>query len=131
MSALGLRLQIVLAASGLMALLTVPLFFAVASLTRAAFFHEREGSARALGRAVAAHVAELHAPDDEALLRALESHVGGGGEGDSMSPHGGGGEGDSMSPHGGEGGGEGGVECVCVFRPQGRVCAGDPMEVAT
>ena len=42
----GLRVQIVLALAGLMALAFLPLFFAVASLTRASLLSEREQTAR-------------------------------------------------------------------------------------
>ncbi|HEX8791405.1 MAG TPA: HAMP domain-containing sensor histidine kinase [Polyangiaceae bacterium] len=52
----GLRLQIVLALAGLMLLAFVPLFFAVASLTRATIVGAREQAALALGRAVATDV---------------------------------------------------------------------------
>ncbi len=96
----GLRLQIVLALAGLMLLAFVPLFFAVASLTRASVLGAREQSARALGRAIAAHVADARAlPDPRALERALEGHVGW----------------DS-------------VDSICVFGPEGErlSCAGSP-----
>jgi two-component system NtrC family sensor kinase len=55
---LGLRLQIVLALAGLMLLAFVPLFFAVASLTRATVVDAREHAARALGRAIAVQVTD-------------------------------------------------------------------------
>lgn len=71
---LGLRAQIVLALAGLSLLAFVPLFFAVASLTRVTLQGTREASARALGRSVAGHVAS--AADDRA---ALEAEVGPGG----------------------------------------------------
>jgi len=54
----GIRLQLMLALGGLFALAFVPLFFAVSSLTRATLRAEREASARAIGRVVAARVAE-------------------------------------------------------------------------
>jgi signal transduction histidine kinase len=60
---LGLRLQIVLALAGLMLLAFVPLFFAVASLTRATLLGARIEAARELGRGIAVHV-------DEAVRRA-------------------------------------------------------------
>ncbi|EYF04044.1 sensor histidine kinase [Chondromyces apiculatus] len=63
---LGIRLQLLLALGSLLLLAFVPLFFAVASLTRATLDSAREASARALGRAVAGHVAAagaLRAPD--------------------------------------------------------------------
>jgi hypothetical protein len=73
----GLRVQIVLALAGLMILANVPLFFAVASLTRATLLGERTEAARALGRAVAAHVGDARAAGDpSALGRVLSSHVG-------------------------------------------------------
>jgi two-component system NtrC family sensor kinase len=76
----GLRTQIVLALAGLMLLAFVPMFFAVASLTRATLRGVREQAARALGRAVAAHVADANKTGDIALLRRrLESDVGQGG----------------------------------------------------
>lgn len=58
---LGLRLQIVLALAGLMLLAFVPLFFAVASLTRATVLDAREQAARALGRAIALQVSDARA----------------------------------------------------------------------
>ncbi|CAN5803667.1 hypothetical protein BH09MYX1_BH09MYX1_43760 [soil metagenome] len=99
----GLRLQILLALAGVLLLAFVPLFFAVASLTRATLHSVRERSARSLGRAVASHVAEAEARDPAALQRTLESHVG-----------------------------EGGVDALCVFDDaRARVaCAGDAAEVA-
>ena len=78
--AVGLRVQIILALAGLMVLAFAPLFFAVASVTRATLEVQREESARALGRAVAAQVAEVRRRQDpDALARALESHIGWGG----------------------------------------------------
>ncbi len=99
----GLRIQILLALAGVLLLAFVPMFFAVASLTRATLHSVRERSARSLGRAVASHVAEAEARDPTALQRTLESHVG-----------------------------EGGVDALCVFDDQGArlACAGDPAEVA-
>ncbi len=77
---LGLRVQIVLALAGLMILAFVPLFFAVASLTRATLRGVREQDARTLGRAVAAHVGDARrAHDRHGLERILESSVGGDG----------------------------------------------------
>lgn len=99
----GLRLQILLALGGILLLAFVPLFFAVASLTRATLHSVRERDARALGRAVASQVADAEARDPESLKRTLESHVG-----------------------------EGGVDAVCVFDDaRARVaCAGDAAEIA-
>ncbi len=76
----GLRVQIILALAGLLILANVPLFFAVASVTRATLLGARVDAARALGRAVAAHVGDARkAGDRAALARILESHVGEGG----------------------------------------------------
>ncbi len=100
----GLRVQIILSLAGLMLLANVPLFFALASLTRATLLDTREQSARALGRAVAAHVADVRASHDTiALRRVLESHVG-----------------------------QGGVEALCVYDMRGHLeaSAGDPAELA-
>jgi two-component system, NtrC family, sensor kinase len=58
----GLRLQIVLALAGLMLLAFVPLFFAVASLTRVTVLEAREHAVRA----ISTHVAET--PDHSAAL---------------------------------------------------------------
>jgi two-component system, NtrC family, sensor kinase len=55
---MGLRVQIVLALAGLMLLAFVPLFFAVASLTRATMLDAREHAALALGHALAVQVAD-------------------------------------------------------------------------
>ena len=54
----GLRLQIVLALAGLMLLAFVPLFFAVASLTRVTVSGARERAARAMGQMILGHVAD-------------------------------------------------------------------------
>jgi two-component system, NtrC family, sensor kinase len=76
----GLRTQIVLALAGLMVLAFVPLFFAVASLTRATLRGAREEAARALGRVVAADVGEATlARDASPLASRLSSEVGEGG----------------------------------------------------
>jgi two-component system, NtrC family, sensor kinase len=99
----GLRLQIVLSLAGLMLLAFVPLFFAVASLTRATIEGARAQAARAVGRAIAAHVADARAADGgPAVLRALAEHVG-----------------------------RAGVEAVCVLAVDGAraVCDGDPVDV--
>ena len=100
----GLRLQIVLALAGLMLLAFVPLFFAVASLTRATVLGAREQSARALGRAIAAHVADAReSPGPRSLQHALEGHAGW----------------DS-------------VDAICVFGPTSErlACAGSPQSAA-
>jgi two-component system NtrC family sensor kinase len=76
----GLRTQIVLALAGLMVLAFVPLFFAVASLTRATLQGAREEAARALGRVVAAEIGEATLMKDPSLLaNRLSSEVGEGG----------------------------------------------------
>ncbi|WP_438006566.1 HAMP domain-containing sensor histidine kinase [Sorangium sp. So ce321] len=54
---LGIRLQLLFALGALLMLAFVPLFFAVASLTRATMGGVRASSARAIGRAIAGHVA--------------------------------------------------------------------------
>ena len=78
--AMGIRLQIVLALSALLVLAFVPLFVAVASLTRATVRAEREASARSIGRAVAAQVEEARRNRTEGELGALlDSEIGAGG----------------------------------------------------
>ncbi len=99
----GLRLQIVLALAGLMLLAFVPLFFAVASLTRATILGAREQSARMLGRAIAAHVADARARGGaRAVDGALLDHAG-----------------------------WDGVDAVCVFARDGSriACEGSPLDV--
>jgi len=102
----GLRVQIVLALAGVILVAYVPLFFAIAQVTRATSFAYREESARALGRAVAAHVGDVArlAPDPEAMRATIASHVG-----------------------------EGGALAVAVYGPDGAVTssAGAPVEVAS
>lgn len=76
----GLRVQIVVALAVVILVAYVPLFFAVAQLTRGTSLAYREDAARSLGRAVAAHVAESSGRgDDTALRRTLHAHVGEGG----------------------------------------------------
>lgn len=76
----GIRLQILLALAGLMVLAFVPLFFAVASLTRTSMSNVREDSARSLGRAVASHIAEAQRQrPGQDLCNLLRSELGGGG----------------------------------------------------
>ena len=67
----GLRLQIVLLVCGLMLLAFVPLFFAVASLTRVSLQEAQVDAARAVGEAVASRAADLDAPDRAALEKAI------------------------------------------------------------
>lgn len=75
----GLRVQIVLALAGVILVAYVPLFFAIAQVTRATSFAYREESARALGRAVASHVSDVAERDPKAIESRLASHVGEGG----------------------------------------------------
>ena len=67
----GLRVQILLALVGLMTLAFVPLFFALASLTRVGLHGEDIEAARAVGRAVAEHAADLPSPNRVALERLI------------------------------------------------------------
>ncbi|MFO0660026.1 MAG: hypothetical protein U0165_09380 [Polyangiaceae bacterium] len=74
----GLRVQLSLALGGLVLLAFVPLFFAVTSLTKTTMRAERDAYARALGRVVAARVAEAQvtrAPGGMAEL--VEAQIGG------------------------------------------------------
>src|SRR4051812_33414443 len=74
---LGIRLQLLLALGSLLVLAFLPLFFAVASLTRVTMGSVREASARALGRAIAGHVtAAREARSDEDLGPLLEAQLG-------------------------------------------------------
>ncbi len=96
-------MQIVLALAGLMLLAFVPLFFAVASVTRTTLLDARERGARALGRAVAADLGEVRARADRAELeRVLDSHVG-----------------------------RGALQAACVWGPTGQreACAGSSVDV--
>jgi signal transduction histidine kinase len=69
--------QIVLALAALMLLSFVPLFFAVASVTKRTLLDAREQGARALARAVAADIGEVWARGDRGELARVEaSHVG-------------------------------------------------------
>jgi two-component system NtrC family sensor kinase len=99
-----------------MLLAFVPLFFAVASLTRATIVGARAQAARAVGRAIAAHVAGVRGAENAAgasgaaggaaaatVHRALAEHLG-----------------------------TGGVQAICVFSADGApaACDGDPLDVA-
>jgi two-component system NtrC family sensor kinase len=98
----GLRVQIVLALAGLMLLAFVPLFFAVASLTRATILGTREQSARTLGRAIAAHVADARSSGAVGVeAHALQWHAG-----------------------------WDAVDAICVFASDGNrvACAGSPID---
>jgi two-component system, NtrC family, sensor kinase len=101
----GLRLQIVLALAGLMLLAFVPLFFAVASLTRATVLGAREQAARALGRAIAAHVVDAWASRVPGNVDRVLDDVASGAD----------------------------VESVCVFTLAGSrvACAGSPVDRQT
>jgi signal transduction histidine kinase len=78
--ALGIRVQIVLALSGLLALAFVPLFVAVASLTGASMQNAREASARSIGRAVAAQIEEARQHRTVSDLSSLvDAEIGAGG----------------------------------------------------
>jgi len=74
---MGLRLQIVLALAGLMVLAFGPLFFAIASLTRATLIDADERSGRALGEAVAARVSATvqTSHDPQSVEPILREHV--------------------------------------------------------
>jgi two-component system, NtrC family, sensor kinase len=74
---LGIRSQLVLSLAGLCLLAFVPLYFAVASLTRATLLETNENHARAMGRVVAARMNEASAslqPTD--LQTLLEAQIG-------------------------------------------------------
>src|ERR1700689_1588170 len=73
---LGIRLQLLLALGSLLVLAFLPLFFAVASLTRASLSQVRAQSATALGRAVAGHVIARASQGVEDLLPLLDAQVG-------------------------------------------------------
>ncbi len=72
----GLRLTILLALAGVIVVAYVPLFFAIAQVTRATSLAAREEAARALGRAIKVHIRDS---PDESVRRTLASHVGDGG----------------------------------------------------
>jgi two-component system NtrC family sensor kinase len=100
---MGLRLQILLALAGLMLLAFVPLFFAVASLTRATVLDAREHGALAFGRAIGAAVAEARARGGvDAIERTLGRIIA-----------------------------SGDVEAACVLAGDGSriVCVGAPLDI--
>jgi two-component system NtrC family sensor kinase len=118
----GLRLQIVLALAGLMLLAFVPLFFAVASLTRATILGAREQAARVVGRAIAAHVTDVRStfgPNESATGNGNPA-TNGGAEADALRR--------ALSEHLGKGG----VDAICVFANDGALvaCDGAPLDVA-
>jgi len=73
---LGIRLQLLLALGSLLVLAFLPLFFAVASLTRASLTQVRAVSAASLGRAVAGHVTARAALRPGDLLPLLDAQIG-------------------------------------------------------
>jgi signal transduction histidine kinase len=73
---LGIRLQLLLALGSLLLLAFIPLFFAVASLTRATMAQVRAANAAALGRAVAGHVTARAALRGEDLGPTLDADLG-------------------------------------------------------
>ena len=73
----GLRLQILLLLGGLLLLAFIPLFYAVATYTSVTLQQLRVGHARALGRAIAAHVAEARGSRSGAdLMSLLRAEIG-------------------------------------------------------
>src|SRR6185437_2701354 len=72
---LGIRLQLLLALGSLLVLAFLPLFFAVASLTRASLERVSEASAASLGRAVAGHVTARAASGGD-LTPLLDAQIG-------------------------------------------------------
>ena len=76
----GLRLRLLLLVGGLLAVSFIPLYFAVATYTSLTLQHLREGHGRALGRAIAGHVAEAGRNRSNAeLMPLLRSEIGAGG----------------------------------------------------
>lgn len=76
----GLRLRLLLLVGGLLAVAFIPLYFAVATYTSLTLQHLREGHGRALGRAIAGHVAEAGRNRSNAdLMPLLRSEIGAGG----------------------------------------------------
>ena len=73
----GLRLRLLLVLGALLVIAFVPLFFAVATYTSITLRSVREAHARALGRAIAGHVAEAarrRSSDD--LMPLLRAEIG-------------------------------------------------------
>lgn len=77
----GLRISILLALAGVMLVAFVPLFFAIAQVTRGTALAYREDAARATGHAVAVHLVEAvgRSASGAELARIAGSHVGEGG----------------------------------------------------
>ena len=71
-----MRLQLLLALAGVILVAYVPLFFAIAQVTRATALADRDDAARTLGRAIAGHVADVRAYDPTALDRVIGAHIG-------------------------------------------------------
>ncbi|HEY4117379.1 MAG TPA: histidine kinase dimerization/phospho-acceptor domain-containing protein, partial [Byssovorax sp.] len=78
---LGIRVQLGAALAVLLLFALVPLYVAVANLTRASMASVRESSARALGRSIAAHVGEAASArrDDASVAALLDAQLGQGG----------------------------------------------------
>ena len=75
----GLRLQLLLRLALVIVIAYVPLFFAIAQVTRFTARAYREDGARSLGRAIASHVADVEADKPGELERTMNAHVGMGG----------------------------------------------------
>lgn len=76
----GLRLRLLLLLGVLLLVAFVPLFFAVATYTRFTLQNLRESHSRALGRAVAGHVAEAgRSRSNQELMLLLRAEIGAGG----------------------------------------------------
>jgi signal transduction histidine kinase len=74
---LGIRAQLLLSLGALLVLALVPLFMAVASLTRASMQQSWERQARALGRAIAGHVSEARrSRSDTEVAALLDAQIG-------------------------------------------------------
>lgn len=77
---LGIRLQLLIALGALLLLAFVPLYVAMASLTRSAMVSVRESSVRSLGRAISGHVmAASRSRSVSTLQPLLDAQVGEGG----------------------------------------------------
>ena len=73
----GLRLRLLLVLGALLVIAFVPLFFAVATYTSITLRNVREAHARALGRAIAGHVAEAaRQRSNDGLMPLLRAEVG-------------------------------------------------------
>ncbi len=74
----GLRLQILLALAGVILVAYVPLFFAIAQVTRGTSLAYQEDAARSLGRAIAGHVADMRG-DAAGREKTIAANIGDGG----------------------------------------------------